>query len=96
MLRDGETIATHDQAAIDRPALIQTMVGRALKDAKPRTAVATGDVALELRHRVVEFVVGRGQGDLGGTRGMLRFEDRQPFARRFQRRRCEWIAHTAG
>jgi rhamnose transport system ATP-binding protein len=50
VLRDGETIATHDKTAIDRRALIQTMVGRALKDATPRKAVAIGDVALELRH----------------------------------------------
>jgi len=50
VLRDGETIATYDKADIDRPALIQSMVGRTLKDAKPRAGVASGDVALEVRH----------------------------------------------
>ncbi len=32
VLRDGETIATCDTADIDRPTLIQTMVGRELAD----------------------------------------------------------------
>ena len=50
VLRDGETIATFDRATVDRSTLIQTMVGRSLKDAKPRHSVATADVALELRH----------------------------------------------
>ena len=50
VLRDGETMATHDKGAIDRSALIQAMVGRALKEAKPRQTVATGAVALEVRH----------------------------------------------
>jgi len=50
VLRDGETIATHAKETLDRPALIQAMVGRTLKETKPRQAVATGDVALELRH----------------------------------------------
>jgi ABC-type sugar transport system ATPase subunit len=50
VLRDGETIATHATEIFDRPGLIQTMVGRTLKETKPRQAVATGDVALELRH----------------------------------------------
>jgi ABC-type sugar transport system ATPase subunit len=49
VLRDGETIVTCDTAAIDRPILIQTMVGRAMAESaawRPRMA---GDVALELR-----------------------------------------------
>jgi rhamnose transport system ATP-binding protein len=50
VLRDGETIATHANETLDRSALIQAMVGRTLKETKPRQAVATGDVALELRH----------------------------------------------
>jgi len=50
VLRDGETIATHDKETIDRSALIQTMVGRALKEGMSRPAATTGDVALELRH----------------------------------------------
>jgi rhamnose transport system ATP-binding protein len=50
VLRDGETVATHDQSAIDRSTLIQVMVGRSLKKAVPRSSVASGAVALELRH----------------------------------------------
>jgi rhamnose transport system ATP-binding protein len=50
VLRDGETVATRDTSAIDRPALIQTMVGRALTDVFPKRAVAPGYVAMELRH----------------------------------------------
>ena len=37
VLRDGETIATCDTAAIDRPALIQMMVGRALTEVVSRS-----------------------------------------------------------
>jgi ABC-type sugar transport system ATPase subunit len=43
VLRDGETIATHAKETLDRPALIQAMVGRTLKETKPRQAVATGE-----------------------------------------------------
>jgi rhamnose transport system ATP-binding protein len=50
VLRDGETVATRDTTAIDRPALIQTMVGRALTDVFPKRPVAPGEVAMELRH----------------------------------------------
>jgi rhamnose transport system ATP-binding protein len=50
VLRDGETVTTHETAAIDRSALIQTMVGRALTDVFPKRAVAAGEVAIELRH----------------------------------------------
>jgi len=50
VLRDGETITTCDTAAIDRSALIQTMVGRALSEVFPVRPHAPGEVALELRH----------------------------------------------
>jgi rhamnose transport system ATP-binding protein len=50
VLRDGETIATCDTAAIDRSTLIQTMVGRALADVFPARPLAPpGEIALELR-----------------------------------------------
>lgn len=50
VLRDGATAATRDTATIDRPALIQAMVGRALTDVFPKRPVAPGAVAIELRH----------------------------------------------
>ena len=50
VLRDGETATTCETAAIDRPALIQAMVGRALQDLPPRPPTAPGEVAMELRH----------------------------------------------
>jgi len=50
VLRDGETIATRDTSAIDRSALIQTMVGRALKEVFPKRPVVPGELAIELRH----------------------------------------------
>src|SRR6185295_14635322 len=50
VLRDGETAATSETAAIDRSALIQMMVGRALTEVFPKRPVAPGDVAIELRH----------------------------------------------
>src|SRR6185436_4400562 len=50
VLRDGETIATRATAAIDRSELIQTMVGRALKEVFPKRPVVPGALAIELRH----------------------------------------------
>jgi rhamnose transport system ATP-binding protein len=49
VLRDGETVATRDTAAIDRSDLIQAMVGRALKEVFPKRPVTPGAVAIELR-----------------------------------------------
>jgi rhamnose transport system ATP-binding protein len=49
VLRDGETIVTCDTADIDRPTLIQTMVGRELAKIGTRSPRAAGEVALELR-----------------------------------------------
>src|SRR6185295_17872292 len=50
VLRDGETVGTRDTTTIDRPALIQTMVGRALTEVFPKRPVVPGAVAIELRH----------------------------------------------
>jgi len=50
VLRDGETVATLDTAATDRPELIQIMVGRALTEVFPKRRVSPGAVAIELRH----------------------------------------------
>jgi rhamnose transport system ATP-binding protein len=49
VLRDGEAIVTCDTADIDRPTLIQTMVGRELAEIGTRPPRAAGEVALELR-----------------------------------------------
>ena len=49
VLRDGQTIITCDTADIDRPTLIQTMVGRELAEIGTRPPRAAGEVALELR-----------------------------------------------
>jgi rhamnose transport system ATP-binding protein len=50
VLRDGETVATGATAESDRPALMQSMVGRALKEVFPKRRVEPGTVAIELRH----------------------------------------------
>ena len=50
VLRDGETVATRATAEIDRTELIQSMVGRALKEVFPKRPVVPGAVAIELRH----------------------------------------------
>jgi len=49
VLRDGQTIGTHDMSAVDRRQLIQLMVGRELSNVFPKKAVAAGDTVLELR-----------------------------------------------
>ena len=49
VLRDGETIATHDRAGLTRTELIRLMVGRELSAVFPKRAVAHGDTVLELR-----------------------------------------------
>jgi ABC-type sugar transport system ATPase subunit len=50
VLRDGEAMVTRETRAIDRSALVQTMVGRALKDVFPKRPLTPGAVAIELRH----------------------------------------------
>jgi rhamnose transport system ATP-binding protein len=49
VLRDGQTIGTHDMSTVDRHQLIQLMVGRELADVFPKKAVAAGETVLELR-----------------------------------------------
>lgn len=50
VLRDGETIATHETSQLDKPAIIRLMVGRDVASVFPKRAVATGDVVIELRN----------------------------------------------
>ncbi|HSB61183.1 MAG TPA: sugar ABC transporter ATP-binding protein [Vicinamibacteria bacterium] len=49
VLRDGRTIDTRPMAEVDRPQLIQMMVGRELSEVFPKRPVAMGEVVLELR-----------------------------------------------
>ncbi|MEO6390208.1 MAG: sugar ABC transporter ATP-binding protein [Pyrinomonadaceae bacterium] len=49
VLRDGQTIETHPMAEVDRPRLIQLMVGRELSAVFPKHEVQPGEVVLELR-----------------------------------------------
>jgi rhamnose transport system ATP-binding protein len=49
VLRDGETVATHDRGGVERAELIRLMVGRELAAVFPKRSVAKGDVALEAR-----------------------------------------------
>jgi rhamnose transport system ATP-binding protein len=49
VLRDGETVATHDGCDIERAELIRLMVGRELAAVYPKRSVTMGDVALEAR-----------------------------------------------
>ncbi len=49
VLRDGETIDTRDMSEVDRPTLIQLMVGRDLSAVFPKREVPLGETVLELR-----------------------------------------------
>jgi len=49
VLRDGQTIDTREMSEVDRPQLIQLMVGRELSAVFPKQNVAVGEVILELR-----------------------------------------------
>jgi len=49
VLRDGESIGTHDAAAVNRDQLIAMMVGRGVAAIYPKRTVPIGDVAMELR-----------------------------------------------
>ena len=49
VLRDGQTIDTREMSEVDRPQLIQLMVGRELSAVFPKKDVAVGEVVLELR-----------------------------------------------
>ena len=50
VLRDGETVGTHERAALTPSALVSMMIGRELSAIFPKQRVARADVALELRH----------------------------------------------
>jgi rhamnose transport system ATP-binding protein len=49
VMRDGSTVGTFPMREIDRPKLIEMMVGRPLESVYPKRAVNHGEVALELR-----------------------------------------------
>ena len=49
VLRDGQTVGTRAAGSIDRAGLIGMMVGREISSVFPKTAVAPGEPALELR-----------------------------------------------
>jgi rhamnose transport system ATP-binding protein len=49
VLRDGETIDTREMSEVDRPTLIQLMVGRDLSAVFPKREVPLGETVLELR-----------------------------------------------
>jgi rhamnose transport system ATP-binding protein len=49
VLRDGQTIGTHEMSAVDRRQLIQLMVGRELSNVFPKKDVPTGETVLELK-----------------------------------------------
>ncbi len=48
VLRDGERIACRSASDVDRPELIQLMVGRSIGSVFPKRTVPIGDVALEV------------------------------------------------
>lgn len=50
VLRDGNTIDTHEMAAVSREDLIKLMVGRDLSQVFPKKEVALGGVVLELKN----------------------------------------------
>jgi rhamnose transport system ATP-binding protein len=49
VLRDGQTIATHNARELDKPAIIRLMVGRDVSAVFPKREVAIGGTLLELR-----------------------------------------------
>ena len=67
--RDGQTVGTHERAALTPSALVGMMIGRELANIFPKRAVERGDVALELRQisskaagvRDVSFSLRRGE-----------------------------------
>lgn len=50
VLRDGETIETHQMSEIDKPKLISLMVGRELSQVFPKKEVKFGEIVLELKN----------------------------------------------
>ncbi len=77
VLRDGESIGTHDAASVNREQLIAMMVGREVAAVYPKRTVPIGDVAMELRGvgnrdaglRDVSFTVR--QGEILGVAGLV-------------------------
>lgn len=57
VLRNGVEVGTHRTADIDRPQLIEAMLGRPLGQMYPATTGRRGDVALEVRGLTVPGVV---------------------------------------
>jgi rhamnose transport system ATP-binding protein len=49
VLRDGETIATHEMRDLDKPSIIRLMVGRDVSAIFPNRPVTAGDTVLEVR-----------------------------------------------
>ncbi len=50
VLRDGRVVGTRSLASLDRPALIQMMVGREVAALFPKQTIAAGDVIFETRN----------------------------------------------
>jgi ribose transport system ATP-binding protein len=75
VMRDGETIVTREADSFTRQQLIEHMVGRRIEDEFPKTPVATGRDAMEVRNlagksvRGVSFVVR--QGEVLGIAGLM-------------------------
>lgn len=49
VLRDGRVVGTRSMASLDRPSLIQMMVGREVATLFPKRSIAAGEVILETR-----------------------------------------------
>ncbi|MDP5276295.1 xylose ABC transporter ATP-binding protein [Chengkuizengella axinellae] len=54
ILRDGQTVATHDTADIDEDKVISLMVGRELTERFPRVEANPGDVVLSVKNYSVK------------------------------------------
>jgi D-xylose transport system ATP-binding protein len=50
VLRDGQTVATHDRDELDKDKVISLMVGRDVGDIFPKTTHEFGEVALEVKN----------------------------------------------
>ncbi|PWT91329.1 MAG: D-xylose ABC transporter ATP-binding protein [Proteobacteria bacterium] len=87
VLRDGETIATHDVAGTTTDEVIRLMVGRTLASVKARAAAARGPVALEVRLPGISFDLHRGEVlGIAGLVGSGRSELGEALYRLYPRR----------